>query len=926
MNIKKLTAGASSLLIAFSSSAAALPVPVLQASTADEVIRSGKWDYTPVEGGVKLLKFYGDEYTYDVFIPSEIDGKKVVEASAHIFDGNKSFSYITAEDSSIVFDGNLFEFTDLYGIDFPEYAVHRFEDGSNSLAISYPALSNSSYYMYDHFGEADERYYDYVDGQYIPKKLDITVPSTAAGADIVALQWNCFDGAQCIDTVTLPDSIRVLRSGCFEGSSVRSVNIPEGVRFIPDYCFYECDKLEELNLPDSIIAVSGSALFHTRFDDNTWFDTSTHGEGSWMDVTEDDWRVLYYYDKDMNLLSTPLEYLGSDTVIDYPTEISGFRVLYDRKILSDRELDKVSLLEYNPSVTEVVFPEGTVILPNMSNSNVQKVTIPDSVESISPEAFTNCTRLTSVTIPASVKLIGRSAFKDCIRLSDVTIEGDSIEIDWNAFKGTAITSVELPGNCILNNNIFGEGLKKVSFRAGDCVYITSRAFCEEKELKEVVFSPDIKEIYIGDSAFSMTGLEEVELGSNVMDINNSAFYNCKELRSFKLSGNARIAGYAFMGDTALTDVVLNGVHKIESNAFNGCTALEDITLDTNCTVNYDAFEKCSNLFHINGIEIIGKNDTEFAPELDSFIRKNFDGATTAGFAYRFIRNSIKAAVAETITDDMTDIEKAKALHDWICDNAEYAEDNLAAPGNHTESSIFMDGIAVCDGYSRTYNLLLHEAGLKSWYVSNQAHSWNVVVIDGKPFHIDTTWNDFQRTMRWFMLSDAEMKASGGDHSKWEPRKQSDLQNFQDNVLPECTEVMGDLDGDGDLDTADLFELRERILTGAKYELKGDLDFNGKANAGDLAAAVLRLDSPGLKMGDVDLDGLVTSADASLLLDEYSLMSVSTESTFNERQILIADVNVDGQINAADASAILGYYTYISTGGNDNIAAYTENDE
>ena len=574
--------------------------------------------------------------------------------------------------------------------------------------------------------------------------------------------------------------------------------------------------------------------------------------------------------------------------------------------------------------TEIRLPEGIDFVPRLGNSNLTKVNLPASVTEIDEEAFVDCMKLTSVTIPATVKKIKRTAFADCENLSELIIEGDSLDMEWDCFRSTAIKSVELPGSCTMINSNFSEGLESVTFRAGDILDTGTMSFRNISSLKNVTFSPDIKEIYIRDKAFSGSGLETLELGSNVREISNSAFRDCPGLKNVTISGTSRIGGEAFADDLALEKVVINGAHKIEDKAFSGCIALEDLDIDTACNLSHNAFNGCEELYRINGKDVIGRNSTEFPTALDSFIRKNFDGAENVGFVNRFVRNSITAVVKEVVDDDMPDVVKAKVLHDWLCEHTEYAQGDLDDPGNHTDSSVFMDGVAVCEGYSRTYNLLLREAGLKSWFVTNNAHSWNVVMIDNKPYHIDTTWDDTESSYNWFLRTDKELKKAGGDHAEWKACIPSSLHSFQEESLPVCVGMIGDLDNDGDFDTADIAAIRDRVLRGAKYELKTDLDFNGRLSAGDVAGAILRLDSSGLKMGDVDRDGLITSADASQLLSDYALMSVSEGKPYTDRDYLICDVNVDGQINAVDASAILGYYTYVSTGGTENIAAYSEN--
>ena len=68
-------------------------------------------------------------------------------------------------------------------------------------------------------------------------------------------------------------------------------------------------------------------------------------------------------------------------------------------------------------------------------TNLNSVTIPNSVTSIGKYAFYGCSGLTSVTIPNSVSSIGRYAFWECHNITDVYCCADNVpNTDDNAFK------------------------------------------------------------------------------------------------------------------------------------------------------------------------------------------------------------------------------------------------------------------------------------------------------------------------------------------------------------------------------------------------------------------------------------------------------------------------------------------------------------
>ena len=106
---------------------------------------------------------------------------------------------------------------------------------------------------------------------------------------------------------------------------------------------------------------------------------------------------------------------------------------------------------------------------------------------------------------------------------------------------------------------------------------------------------------------------------------------------------------------------------------------------------------------------------------------------------------------QTVPDDP--FEKELYLHDRLMDIVSYdirveKEENPAAlyPTAFSAYGALVEGHAVCEGYARAMQLLLHQAGLDCTLVSgtdelNRAHMWNLVTIDGRNYHLDPTWND-----------------------------------------------------------------------------------------------------------------------------------------------------------------------------------------
>lgn len=105
-----------------------------------------------------------------------------------------------------------------------------------------------------------------------------------------------------------------------------------------------------------------------------------------------------------------------------------------------------------------------------------------------------------------------------------------------------------------------------------------------------------------------------------------------------------------------------------------------------------------------------------------------------------------------LTDSMTQWEMARVYYDWICENCVY--DNAAGETSlsHLPYSLFQRGIAVCDGYTGAYNLLLKLDGIQCTSVFNDNHIWTSAVLDGTEYHIDTTWGDGEQGINYIYFA------------------------------------------------------------------------------------------------------------------------------------------------------------------------------
>lgn len=96
-------------------------------------------------------------------------------------------------------------------------------------------------------------------------------------------------------------------------------------------------------------------------------------------------------------------------------------------------------------------------------------------------------------------------------------------------------------------------------------------------------------------------------------------------------------------------------------------------------------------------------------------------------------------------DSSDEYDKVKYIHDYITENCSYVT-GVDDSYNSTAYGCLVEKKANCEGYSKAFNLLASEAGLRSVVVigrtdKDENHAWNQVKVNGEWYNIDVTWDD-----------------------------------------------------------------------------------------------------------------------------------------------------------------------------------------
>ncbi len=123
-----------------------------------------------------------------------------------------------------------------------------------------------------------------------------------------------------------------------------------------------------------------------------------------------------------------------------------------------------------------------------------------------------------------------------------------------------------------------------------------------------------------------------------------------------------------------------------------------------------------------------------------------------------------AAVMTRGLDDarLSDAEKALILHDRLAVYNEY-DISCQAPYTYEMVGALVNRTSVCEGYSMAYSYLLDQVGIRNYYVTSELlnHGWNMVYIDGVPYHVDVTWDDPLTDTLGYVSHDNFLRSTGG---------------------------------------------------------------------------------------------------------------------------------------------------------------------
>ena len=454
--------------------------------------------------------------------------------------------------------------------------------------------------------------------------------------------------------------------------SIREVVISNGITYIGNGSFWDCDSINSIEIPNSIISIGGSAFYNCS---------------SLAEVTIPKGVV--------SIGDCAFAGCSSITEITIPVSVTyiGQSAFYDCT-----------------SLTRIIIHKGVTTISYSAFSgcnNLKNIIIPDSVTAIDGWAFSGCESLTDVYYGGSVKqwseiiigeenealnnvMIHYGAFDitaaDCENGTvavDKTIvkAGETVTVtatpaEGYALKEILVNGVAIEGNTfVVPDNTANEFTVSAVFElipvtSGTCGENAVWAFDETTgtltisgtgpmydytydnipwagyidSIEKIVIEEGVTSIgtyafngstarevvlpdgltAIGERAFySCEYLKELVIPDSVTYIGTSAFYACQSLETLKISaGLTEIGETVFGGLLALKQLTIpEGVQFIGYGAFVWCTSITELTIPESVTaIDNFAFRYCDSVTTVripSNVTYIGESAFEGANEIDT---------------------------------------------------------------------------------------------------------------------------------------------------------------------------------------------------------------------------------------------------------------------------------------------------------------------
>lgn len=430
--------------------------------------------------------------------------------------------------------------------------------------------------------------------KYLGQEKELVIPRTIGGVTVRAIGNTCFMGDRNLESVEIPDCVESIGNQSFQGcQSLTSIEIPSSVATIGYDPFGGCISLAAIQVSENNAAYTSldGVLFNKSKTSLLRYPIgkNQHSYAILDGVTTIGDNAFASCEKLINIeIPESVSEIGTQA-------FSSCRGLTGITLPNGILSIEYGTFQFCESLTGIVIPESVRDIKIYAFSyckNLKKVTIPGNVGSIGVQAFYFCEKLTDLTISNRVTSIGDNAFDGCSSLTSIGIPGSVTSIGEGVFNRCGnLEKISVAANnsvyysldgVIFNRNEnkiikYPEGKTDLEYQISDINIskIGNDAFSRCHHLTKLTMHNAVKQI--GESVFNgCESLESIELSSGLTRIDQFAFYGCRSLDRITIPNEVtHIGTYAFYGCSNLSTITIpDKVQSIGYAAFASCSLLQ----------------------------------------------------------------------------------------------------------------------------------------------------------------------------------------------------------------------------------------------------------------------------------------------------------------------------------------------------------------
>lgn len=439
---------------------------------------------------------------------------------------------------------------------------------------------------------AFEAYYDEKEGYYNSSLESVTI-----GKNVTNIGTSAFYGCGSLEMIEIPNSVTHIEDWAFGNCSLKSVTFKKNSKLtnISNYMFCNNYDLEEIEIPDSVTSIGDFAFFGDGNTESLLKKVIISENSNITNIGE----CAFYGCNKLETINIPDSVtsigegaFGSDyddmmTPIFENADPDNDHIYYIGKVLYRCfATDNITIKYDTLGIAGGAFRD---------NTDITSITIPNNVTNIGKNAFNGCSNLEEITIGTNVTSIGAGAFKGCNELKRI-INLSNVKISKDLIPNENVVIINSSNFVTTEDGFTFAEINGVNILCGYMGNATKLSLPKNYNEKNYV---------IGDDAFKNNlNITNVTIPNSVTSIGNGAFYNCDYITQIIFEENSvveSIGNYTFYGCGRLTDIIIpNSVTNIGENAFENCVSLINVTIPDSVTnIGNSAFYKCRDLENIN---------------------------------------------------------------------------------------------------------------------------------------------------------------------------------------------------------------------------------------------------------------------------------------------------------------------------------------